>query len=120
MSTGEVNMIGSKHIMNGYDKLIGKVDLMKASESQGVDNSLDKEKSTCLKNQDKMIIHNVVANKNGMFETSNGYVVNMKSIAKATKVIMNSKLEVKLGQLMKICPQLKGMVEKSSIKMKEE
>ncbi len=33
---------------------------------------------------------------------------------------MNSKLEVKLGQLMKICPQLKGMVERSLIKMKED
>jgi hypothetical protein len=33
---------------------------------------------------------------------------------------MNSKLEVKLGQLIKICPQLRGMVEKSSIKMKED
>ncbi len=52
--------------MNGSDKSIGKVNLMKASESQGVDNSLDKEKSTCLKNQDK--IQSVVANRNGMFE----------------------------------------------------
>jgi hypothetical protein len=30
---------------------------------------------------------------------------------------MNSKLKVKLGQFMKICPQLRGMVEKSTIKM---
>jgi hypothetical protein len=44
----------------------------------------------------------------------------MNSVVKATKVIMNSKLEVKLGQLMKICPQLKGMVEKSLIKVKED
>jgi hypothetical protein len=44
----------------------------------------------------------------------------MNSIAKAIKVIMNLKLEVKLGQLMRICPQLRGMVEKSSIKMKED
>jgi hypothetical protein len=67
-----------------------------------------------------MIIHNVVANRNGMFEKLNGCVVDMKSIAKATKVIMNLKLEVKLRQLMKICAQLKGMVEKSLIKMKED
>jgi hypothetical protein len=33
---------------------------------------------------------------------------------------MNSNLEVKLGQLMIIYPQLKGMVEKSLIKMKED
>ncbi len=59
-------MMGSNHVMNGSDKSIGKVNLMKASESQGVDNSLDKEKSTCLKNQDK--IQSVVANRNGMFE----------------------------------------------------
>jgi hypothetical protein len=31
-----------------------KVNLMEASESQGVNNSLDKGKSTCLKNQDKI------------------------------------------------------------------
>jgi hypothetical protein len=43
-------MIGNKHIINGSDKSIGKDDLMKASESQGVNNNLDKEKSTCLKN----------------------------------------------------------------------
>jgi hypothetical protein len=41
--------------MNGSDKSIRKVDLMKASESQGVDNNLDKEKSTCLKNQEEWL-----------------------------------------------------------------
>jgi hypothetical protein len=73
---------------------------MKANESCGVDNSLVKEKSTCLKNQDKMTIQSVVANRNGMFETPNGYGVNMNSITKATKIIMNLKLEMKLGHLM--------------------
>jgi hypothetical protein len=58
--TGEVDMMGSNHVMIGSDKLTRKVNFMKASESQGVDNSLDKEKSTCLKNQDK--IQSVVAN----------------------------------------------------------
>jgi len=38
----------------------------------------------------------------------------------AIEAIINSKLEVKLGQLMRICPQLKGMVEKSLIKMRED
>jgi hypothetical protein len=33
---------------------------------------------------------------------------------------MNLKLEVKLGQLMRICLQLRGMVEKSLIKMRED
>jgi hypothetical protein len=37
----------------------------------------------------------------------------MNLVAKATKVIVNSKLEVKLGQMMRICLQLRGMVEKS-------
>jgi hypothetical protein len=37
-----------------------------------------------------------------MVETPNGYGGNMNSIIEVTKVIMNSKLEVKLGQLMKI------------------
>jgi hypothetical protein len=108
-------MIGSKHIMNGSDNSTRKVDLMKASESQGVDNSLDKEKLTCLKNQDKMTIYRYsgVANQDGMFETSNGYEVHTNLVAKATKVIMNLKLDVKLGQLMRICPQLRGMVENS-------
>ncbi len=69
-----------------------KVDLMEANGSQGVNNNLDKGKSTCSKNQE-----DVVANQNGMVETPNGYGVNMNSIGKATKVIMNSKLEVKLG-----------------------
>ncbi len=59
-------------------------------------------------------------NQNGMFETWNGYRINTNLIPKAIEVIMNSKLDVKLGQLMKICPQLKGMVEKSLIKMKED
>jgi len=83
-SIGEVDMIGSKHIMNGSDKSTRKVDLMKASESQGVDNNLDKEKLTCLNNQDIMTIQSVVANQNGMFETPNGYGVNMNSIVEAT------------------------------------
>jgi hypothetical protein len=37
-----------------------------------------------------------VANQDERFETLNGYGVNMNSIAEATKVIMNLKLEVKL------------------------
>jgi hypothetical protein len=49
-SIGEVNMMGSNHVMNGNEKSIRKVNLMKASESQGVDNNLDEEKSTCLNN----------------------------------------------------------------------
>jgi len=92
-SIGESDMIGSKHIMNGSDESIGKVDLMKVSESQRVDNSLDKDKSTCLKNQDKMITQSVVANQDGRFETLNGYGVNMNSITKAIKIIINSKLK---------------------------
>ncbi len=104
--------------MNGYGKSTRKVNLMKASESQGVDNNLNQEKLIYLKNQDRMIIQSVVANQNGMFETLNGCGVNMNSVTKATKVIMNLKLEVKLGQLMRTCFQLRGMVEKSLIKMK--
>jgi len=111
-------MIGSKHIMSGNDNVIGKVDLMKSSELQGVDNNLDKDKSTCLNNQNIMTTQSVVANRNERFKTLNGHGVNMNSITKATKIIMNLKLEVKLGQLMRIFPQLKGMVEKSLIKMK--
>jgi hypothetical protein len=33
---------------------------------------------------------------------------------------MNLKLQVKLGQLMRICLQLRGMVKKFLIKMKED
>ncbi len=33
--------------------------------------------------------------------------------------MMNSKLEVKLGQLRRLCPQLKDMIEKSLLKMRE-
>ncbi len=99
-------MMGSNYVMNGSDKSIGKVNLMKVSESKGVDNRLDKGKSTCIKNQDRMGIQNVMANQDGMFkdklgQTHKGYGVNMDSLAEATKVIMNAKLEVKLGQLMK-------------------
>jgi len=65
-----------------------------------------------------MIIQNVATNQNKMFEIVNG--VNMNLVAEATKIIMNSKLEMKLGQMMRICLQLRGMVEKSSIKMKED
>ncbi len=42
----KANMIGSKHIVNGSDKSTRKVDLMKVSESQKNDNSLNKDKST--------------------------------------------------------------------------
>jgi hypothetical protein len=48
--------MGSNHVMNGNDKSTGKVNLMKTSESQGVDNNLDKEKSTSPKNQNIMTI----------------------------------------------------------------
>ncbi len=61
-STIKVDMIGSKRIMNGNDNSTGKVDLIKASESQGVDNNLDKDKSTCLKNQYRMTTQSGVAN----------------------------------------------------------
>jgi hypothetical protein len=60
-----------------------------------------------------------VANQNKMLETPNGYGVTKNLVVETTKVIMNSKLEMKLGQLMKNCPQLRGMVEKSLIKLKE-
>jgi len=43
----------------------------------------------------------------------------MDLVIKAIEAIGNWKLEMKLGWLMKICPQLKGMVTKSLIKMKE-
>ncbi len=100
-------MIRSKHIVNGSEKPIRKVNLMKASESHGVNNSLNKEKTTCLKNQDIMTIHSVAANQNRMFETPNGCGINMNLVVETTKVIMNSKLEMKLGQLMKFCFQLR-------------
>jgi hypothetical protein len=77
-------MMGSNHIMNGSGKLTRRVNLMKVSESQGVNNNLNQEKLTCLKNQDRMTIQSVVANRNGMFETLNGYGVNMNSVTKAT------------------------------------
>jgi hypothetical protein len=104
--TRKANMMGSNYVMNGSDKSTRKVNLMKVSESKGVDNRLDKGKSTCIKNQDRMAIQNVMANQDGMFKdklahTHKGYGVNMDSLAEATKVIMNAKLEVKLGQLMK-------------------
>jgi hypothetical protein len=77
-------MMGSNHIMNGSGKSTRKVNLMKANESQGVDYNLNQEELTCLNNQNKMTIQSVMSNGNGMFETSNGYGVNMNSITKAT------------------------------------
>ncbi len=49
-----------------------------------------------------MTTHSVMVNWDGMFEdkldqTKNGYGINMDLVAKATKAIMNLKLEVKLG-----------------------
>ncbi len=76
--------MGSNHIMNGSGKSTRKVNLMKASESHGVDNNLNQENLTCLNNQNRMTIQSVVANGNGMFETSNGYGVNMNLVRKAT------------------------------------
>ncbi len=124
-STKEANMMGNNYAMNGSDKLRRKVNVMKLSESMGVDNRLDKGKSTCIKNQNKMIIQNVMANRDGMFkdklaQTHSGYGINMDLVAKAIKVIMNAKLDIKLGELMKICLQLRGMVEKSLTKMRED
>jgi hypothetical protein len=67
-----------------------------------------------------MTIQSVMANQDGMVETLNGYGINLNLVTKATKVIMNLKLKVKLKHLMIICPQLRGMVETSLVKMKED
>ncbi len=68
------NYKGSIELTNQYAKLAGaniptkvdtstrKVNLMKANESQGIDNNLDKEKLTCLSNQTRMTIQSVVTN----------------------------------------------------------
>ncbi len=66
-----------------------------------------------------------MVNQNGMFEdklaqTHNEFGINMDSIIEVTEVIMKFKLEVKLGELMRICPQLKRMVKKSLIKMRKD
>jgi hypothetical protein len=42
-----------------------------------------------------------------------------KENGKFQKVVMNSNIEVKLGQLLEICPQLKEMIIKSLLKMEE-
>jgi hypothetical protein len=44
----------------------------------------------------------------------------MNLVVEATKAIINLKMEVQLGQLMRIFPQLKRMVEKSLIKTRED
>jgi hypothetical protein len=68
---------------------------MEANKSQGVDNNLDKEKSTCLKNQNIITTQNIVANQNGMLETPNGYGVTMNSINKSYK--SNYEFEIRNG-----------------------
>jgi hypothetical protein len=60
-STGEVDMTRNKNIMNVSDKLIGKVDLMEASKSYGVDNSLNKGRI----NLSKKLKHNNYTNYSG-------------------------------------------------------
>jgi hypothetical protein len=49
--------------------------------------------------------------------------MNVKQMEKGSgelqKFVMNSKIEVKLGQLLEICPQLKEMMTKSLLKMEE-
>ncbi len=42
-----------------------------------------------------------------------------KGSGELQKFVMNSKIEVKLGQLLEICPQLKEMMTKSLLKMEE-
>jgi hypothetical protein len=66
--TRKVNMMGSNYVMNGSDKSTEKVNLINVSESLAVDNKLDKNKSTCFKNQDIMTIHSVVVNQDGILE----------------------------------------------------
>jgi hypothetical protein len=42
-----------------------------------------------------------------------------KESGELPKFMMNSKMEMKLGQLLKICPQLREMMIKSLLKMEE-
>ncbi len=59
----EVDMTRSMDIMKRSYNSKEKVDLMEVSESQVVDNSLNKGKSTCLKNQNIMNMYTKCSGK---------------------------------------------------------
>jgi len=73
--------------------------------------TLDKEESTCLKRR-------LVAKQNVLPQK---ITINQmeKESGELPKFVMNSKIEVKLGQLLEICPQLKEIMTKSLLKMEE-
>jgi hypothetical protein len=49
--------------------------------------------------------------------TKNHYWSNGEKNGELIEFVMNSKIEVKLGQLLDICPQLKKIMTKSLLKM---
>jgi hypothetical protein len=79
-----------------------------ANEVDEINMILDKEESTCQKtNQWHLLPHKM---NDEQMEKGSG---------KLQKFMMNSKINVKLKQLLEICPELKEMMTKSLLKMGE-
>jgi hypothetical protein len=82
-----------------------------ASEDDEMDLTPDKEESTCMR-------RGLVAKRSMLPQKI--IVEHMdKESGELQKFVMNSNIEVKLGQLLEICPRLKEMITKSLLKIKE-
>jgi FtsZ-interacting cell division protein YlmF len=81
------------------------------NEMDEMDMILDKEESTCQKNS-PMVKQNMLPQKMNDEQIEKGS-------GKLQEFTMNSKIKVKLGQLLEICPQLRKMMTKSLLKMGE-
>ncbi len=87
--------------MNINKPIVNEVDKM--------DMILDKEESTCPKNS-PMAKQNLLPQKMNDEQMEKGS-------GKLQEFMMNSKIEVKLGKLLEICPQVREMMTKLLLKM---
>jgi hypothetical protein len=108
----ELNLLKRKsELMGVRDKLIVNIDKPITSEKDEMGLTPDKEESTCLK-RGLMAKRSVLPQKIIVeyMEKKNGELL---------EFMMNSKMEVKLGQLLKICLHLREMMTKSLLKIEE-
>jgi hypothetical protein len=112
VSIKELNLLKKKNELIGVDgKSTMNIDKPNTNEGDEMGLTPKKEESTCLK-RGLMAKRNVLPQKIiiEQMEKGNGEL---------PKFMMNSKIEMKLGQLLKICPQLRKTMTKSLLKMEE-
>jgi hypothetical protein len=106
----KLNLLKRKsELANASGKLIMNIDKPIANEVDKMDMILDKEESTCPKNS-PMAKQNLLPQKMNDEQMEKGS-------GKLQEFMMNSKIEVKLGKLLEICPQVREMMTKLLLKM---